>query len=55
MGSPQSPTAEQYAQLKDAGQLELLTSPEWLDASDGRVTIVMELPRQATSLLYLKW
>jgi xylan 1,4-beta-xylosidase len=55
MGSPQSPTAEQYAQLKDAGQLELMTSPEWLDVIDGRVTIVTELPRQATSLLHLKW
>jgi xylan 1,4-beta-xylosidase len=55
LGSPQSPTAEQYAQLKDAGQLELLTSPEWLDVSDGGVSIVTELPRQATSLLHLKW
>jgi xylan 1,4-beta-xylosidase len=55
MGSPQSPTAEQYTQLKNAGQLQLLTSPEWLDVSDGAVTIVTELPRQATSLMHLKW
>jgi xylan 1,4-beta-xylosidase len=55
IGSPQSPTAEQYAHLKDAGQLELLTSPEWLDVSDGGVTIVTDLPRQATSLMHLKW
>jgi xylan 1,4-beta-xylosidase len=55
MGSPQTPTAEQYAQLKAAGQLELLTSPEWLDVSDGKVTVDTALPRQATSLLCLKW
>jgi xylan 1,4-beta-xylosidase len=55
MGSPQTPTAEQYARLKAAGQLELLTSPEWLDVSDGKVTVDTVLPRQATSLLRLKW
>jgi xylan 1,4-beta-xylosidase len=55
MGSPQSPTAEQYARLKDAGQLQLLSSPEWLDVIDGKVTIATPLPRQATSLMHLKW
>lgn len=53
MGSPQSPTAEQYAKLKQAGQLKLLESPEWLDVRDGSATIRMDLPRQATSLLRL--
>jgi xylan 1,4-beta-xylosidase len=55
MGSPQSPTPEQYARLKAAGQLELMTSPEWLDVGDGKVTIGTDLPRQAISLLHLKW
>jgi len=55
MGSPQTPTVEQYARLKEAGQLELLSSPEWLDVHDGQVTVEMELPRQATSLLKLAW
>jgi xylan 1,4-beta-xylosidase len=55
MGSPQSPTAEQYQRLKEAGQLELLSSPEWLDVERGEVTVAMELPRQATSLLKLSW
>ncbi len=55
MGSPQSPTPEQYAKLQAAGQLELLTSPEWLDVSNGQVIIDTNLPRQATSLLHLKW
>ena len=55
MGSPQAPTAEQYARLRQAGQLELLSSPEWLDVNDGKVTIETDLPRQATSLLRLTW
>jgi xylan 1,4-beta-xylosidase len=55
MGSPQTPTAEQYARLKAAGQLELLSSPEWLDVSGGKVTIATALPRQATSLMRLQW
>jgi xylan 1,4-beta-xylosidase len=55
MGSPQSPTADQYAKLKDRGQLELLTSPEWLDVIEGKVTIATTLPRHATSLMQLKW
>jgi xylan 1,4-beta-xylosidase len=55
MGSPQTPTAEQYARLKAAGQLELLSSPEWLDVRDGKVTIATALPRQATSLMRLQW
>ena len=55
MGSPQSPTPEQYAELKAAGQLQLLSSPAWLDVDDGKVTIDSSLPRQAVSLLRLKW
>jgi xylan 1,4-beta-xylosidase len=55
MGSPQEPTPEQYAQLKAAGQLQLLTSPEWLDVTAGSVTVATELPREATSLLHLTW
>ncbi len=55
MGSPQDPTPEQYAQLKSAGQLQTLTSPEWLDVAAGSVTVTTALPRQATSLLHLQW
>ena len=46
MGSPQAPTPERYARLKEAGHLELLQSPEWLDVKDGKVTIATELPRR---------
>lgn len=55
MGSPQSPSPEQYAQLKAAGQLQLLTSPEWLDVHDNKVVISTNLPRQAISLMHLAW
>ncbi len=54
-GSPQNPTAGQYAQLKAAGQLQLLTSPQWLDVTEGSVITATDLPRQATSLLHLQW
>ncbi|MEO6815766.1 MAG: beta-xylosidase, partial [Edaphobacter sp.] len=55
MGSPQSPTPEQYSKLKSAGQLQLLSSPRWLVVDHGKVTIPTSLPRQATSLMHLKW
>jgi len=56
MGSPQQPTAEQYAALKSAAQLETLTSPVWVDIyDDGRITVPFSLPRQAISLLLITW
>lgn len=55
MGSPQTPTAEQYTRLQEAGQLELLHSPEWLEVRAGKLTIGTNLPRQATSLMRLTW
>jgi xylan 1,4-beta-xylosidase len=55
MGLPPTPTAEQYAGLRAGGQLQLLQSPQWLDISESKVTVTTELPRQATSLIRLKW
>ncbi len=55
MGSPQHPTTKQYADLQAAGQLQLLTSPEWIDVRDGHIVVTTDLPRQGTSLLHLKW
>jgi xylan 1,4-beta-xylosidase len=55
MGSPQHPTAEQYAALKEAGQLQLLASPAWVDVKDGAVVVATEMPRQGISLLRLTW
>jgi len=55
MGSPQHPTSEQYAELKSKDGLQLMTSPEWLDAVDGKITVSTTMPRQSISLLQLQW
>ena len=55
MGSPQNPTAEEYARLQAAGQLELLDSPRWISPKDGEVKVDMQLPRHALSLLRVTW
>jgi xylan 1,4-beta-xylosidase len=55
MGSPQHPTSQQYADLVDAGQLQLFTSPTWLDVHNGQVQVSTDMPREGISLLRLKW
>lgn len=55
MGSPQTPTPEQYARLEAAGQLELLESPRWLRGANGKAEVSFTLPRQGVSLLQLSW
>ena len=55
MGSPQHPDSEQYAELQAAGQLQLLTSPQWLVVTAGQVEIGTEMPREAISLLHITW
>ena len=55
MGSPRQPTAEQYARLEAAGQLQLLGSPEWRTAQEGKLELVFTLPRHAVSLVRLSW
>jgi xylan 1,4-beta-xylosidase len=55
MGSPQSPSPEQYTGLESAGQLQLLESPRWLWSESGQVEISFALPRQAVSLVQVSW
>jgi xylan 1,4-beta-xylosidase len=55
MGSPQSPTPEQYEKLRAAGQLQMLGSPQWLENKSGAVTLAFPLPRQAVSLVEVSW
>jgi len=55
MGSPQTPSAAQYAELEKAGQLAMLGKPETVRVNDGRADIKFKLPRQAVSLLVLNW
>jgi xylan 1,4-beta-xylosidase len=55
MGSPQSPSAQQYEQLQRAGQLQLLTSPARVPLEHGVTRLQFTLPRQGVSLLRLTW
>ena len=55
MGSPQTPTSEQYAVLEAAGQLQLMDSPRWITASKTGLTVSFALPRQAVSLVRFSW
>jgi xylan 1,4-beta-xylosidase len=55
MGSPQNPTADQYAALEKAAALALLDSPQWLPVQSGAVSLRFRLPRQGVSLVQLSW
>jgi len=55
MGSPQSPTAEQYQSLKAAGQLQMLESPKWVDSKDGAVRLDFSMPGESVSLVEVSW
>ncbi|WP_298741785.1 beta-xylosidase [uncultured Chitinophaga sp.] len=55
MGSPQQPTPQQVEGLEKAGQLQLLSSPEWVHVENGTAVIRMQLPRQGVSLLKFYW
>jgi len=55
MGLPQAPTAEQYAALKAAGQLQMLESPRWIESKEGTVKLDFAMPRQSVSLVELSW
>jgi xylan 1,4-beta-xylosidase len=55
LGSPQQLTLEQYGALERAGQLQLLESPRWVGAQDGRVHLAFPLPLHGVSLVRLTW
>lgn len=55
MGSPQNVTDEQYKQLEQAGQLQLLNSPGWINTTNEETVIHFSLPRQGVSLLRLTY
>jgi xylan 1,4-beta-xylosidase len=54
MGSPQTPTPAQYAQLEKSGQLAQIAPPQTLDVEGGRVRLTHALPRQGVSLFLLR-
>ncbi len=55
MGSPPSPTSRQLDELEAAGRLARLASPAVVAVQDSRCQIALTLPRQAVSLLVLRW
>jgi xylan 1,4-beta-xylosidase len=55
MGKPEKVSAEQYKELERAGQLQLLTSPEWKEIKDGKTVLNFDLPRQGVSFIQLSW
>ena len=55
IGSPQSPSPEQYATLRAAGQLQQNDSPQWLSLRNHEASIDLSLPRESISLLQLSW
>ncbi len=55
MGSPEHPSAEDYAKLEAAGQLELLESPRWIRSEAGAANLKFTLPLQGISLVQVSW
>ena len=55
MGSPQQPSAEQYAALERAGGLQQLEPPRWISLKEGAERIDVDLPRESVELLQLSW
>jgi len=55
MGSPQNPAKEQIEILERSGQLEMYTSPEYVDVTNNGLRVEFELPRQGVSLVKLDW
>jgi xylan 1,4-beta-xylosidase len=55
LGSPQSPTPDQYARLEKSGQLAELEPARSIKISGSEANLNIQLPRQAVSLLQLTW
>ena len=55
MGSPQTPSASQYAALKAASALSTAGQSSSVAVSGGSATLSISLPRQAVTLVELDW
>jgi xylan 1,4-beta-xylosidase len=55
LGSPQSPTAEQYGKLLEAGKLARLAGPANVLVQKGQAKLKFSLPRRGVSLLVIRW
>jgi xylan 1,4-beta-xylosidase len=54
-GSPQKPDVAQYRDLERAGHLQVLGTPARSRITAGRLSLTLTLPRQAVSLLTIKY
>jgi xylan 1,4-beta-xylosidase len=55
LGSPMQPSAHEYRQLEESGQLQPLGSPQWRSVKEGKLKLEFTLPRQGLSLLRITW
>ena len=55
IGSPQSPTPAQYADLEKSGQLEHLQPAKPVTIANRRIVESFSLPRQGVSLVHVTW
>ena len=55
MGSPPTPTTEQYKQLEKSGQLTKAGPSETVTIEQGKITTALPLPRQSVALLVFEW
>jgi xylan 1,4-beta-xylosidase len=55
MGSPQKPTAAQYAALEKTGKLAELGPESTVAVKGGSAGVRMDLPRQGVELVRLSW
>jgi xylan 1,4-beta-xylosidase len=55
LGSPPQPTAAQYTQLEQAGELTAMAEPAAIDIAQSQGTMRFTLPRQAVSLFVIEW
>jgi xylan 1,4-beta-xylosidase len=55
MGSPRQPSIAERAALETAARLAQLPEPGAADVSGGQLQLELRLPRQAVSLLTLRW
>lgn len=55
MGTPQQLTRQQLERLRRAADLDQLTSPRWMQVSQGIAILEFDLPRQGLSLVQITW
>ena len=55
LGAPIAPSEKQYEQMRQAGQLALIGTPESVRFDQGKAIIKIQMPRQAVSLLVIEW